>query len=128
MCITDFNNNSVAHITGGTASIVFAAASCFASQSLKVCIADRDADRLSNAASRLSALAPDGASSIMARETDVSNIDQLQKLKTLVRERFGGIDILMNNAGIHPVSTMFGSAESMARARSQRELTISCAI
>jgi NAD(P)-dependent dehydrogenase (short-subunit alcohol dehydrogenase family) len=112
MQIADFNNNSVAVITGGAAGIGFAAASRFAGQGLKVCIADRGVDRLSHAATLLSALAPDGASSIMTQETDVSSIDQLQKLKTLVRERFGGTDILMNNAGIQPGSTMFGPAES----------------
>ena len=112
MQIADFNKNSVAVITGGAAGIGFAAASRFAGQGLKVCIADRGVDRLSHAASLLSALAPDGASSIMTQETDVSSIDQLQKLKTLVRERFGGTDILMNNAGIQPGSTMFGPAES----------------
>ena len=112
MKIADFNNNSVAVITGGAAGIGFAAASRFARQGLKVCIADRGIARLSHAASRLSALAPDGASSIMTQETDVSSIEQLQKLKALVRERFGGTDILMNNAGIQPGSTMFGPAEN----------------
>jgi NAD(P)-dependent dehydrogenase (short-subunit alcohol dehydrogenase family) len=112
MQIADFNSNSVAVVTGGAAGIGFAAASRFAGQGLKVCIADRGVDRLSHAASLLSALAPDGASSIMTQETDVSSIDQLQKLKTLVRERFGGTDILLNNAGIQPGSAMFGPAES----------------
>ena len=109
------NKSSVAVITGGAAGIGFAAASRFASLGLKVCIADRGAERLSDAALRLVALAPDGASNIMAQETDVSNIEELQKLQSLVHERFGGTDILMNNAGIQPGSTMFGSAESWAR-------------
>ena len=108
------NKNSVAVITGGAAGIGFAAAARFASLGLKVCIADRGADRLSDAALRLAALAPDGASNIMAQETDVSNIDDLQKLQSLVHQRFGGTDILMNNAGIQPGSTMFGSTESWA--------------
>ena len=106
------NKNSVAVITGGAAGIGFAAAARFASSGLKVCIADKGKDRLSDAALRLAALAPDGASNIMAQETDVSKIEELQKLQSLVRERFGGTDILMNNAGIQPGSTMFGSTES----------------
>lgn len=106
------NRNSVAVITGGAAGIGFAAAARFASLGLKVCIADKGKDRLSKAALRLAALAPDGASNIMTQETDVSNINELQKLKSLVLERFGGTDILMNNAGIQPGSTMFGSTES----------------
>ena len=109
------NKSSVAVITGGAAGIGFAAASRFASLGLKVCIADRGPDRLTDAALRLVALAPDGASNIMARETDVSKIEELQKLQSLVHERFGGTDILMNNAGIQPGSTMFGSAENWAR-------------
>ena len=109
------NKSSVAVITGGAAGIGFAAASRFASLGLKVCIADRGPDRLTDAALRLVALAPDGASNIMAQETDVSKIEELQKLQSLVHERFGGTDILMNNAGIQPGSTMFGSAESWAR-------------
>jgi NAD(P)-dependent dehydrogenase (short-subunit alcohol dehydrogenase family) len=115
MQIADFNKNSVAVITGGAAGIGLAAASRFASLGLKVFIADRGIDRLSHAASLLSALAPGGASSIMTQETDVSSIDQLQKLKSLVGERFGGTDILMNNAGIQPGSAMFGPAESWKR-------------
>lgn len=106
------NRNSVAVITGGAAGIGFAAAARFASLGLKVCIADKGKDRLSKAALRLAALAPDGASNIMTQETDVSNINELQKLKSLVLERFGGTDILMNNAGIQPGSTMFGSTDS----------------
>ena len=109
------NKNSVAVITGGAAGIGFAAAARFASSGLKVCIVDKGKDRLSDAALRLAALAPDGASNIMAQETDVSKIEELQKLQSLVHERFGGTDILMNNAGIQPGSTMFGSAESWAR-------------
>lgn len=109
------NKSSVAVITGGAAGIGFAAASRFASLGLKVCIADRGPDRLTDAALRLVALAPDGASNIMAQETDVSKIEELQKLQSLVHERFGGTDILMNNAGIQPGSTMFGSAENWAR-------------
>ncbi len=106
------NKNSTAVITGGAAGIGFAAASHFACLGLKVCVADRGVDRLSHAASLLSALAPHGAPSIMTQEIDVSSIDQLHKLKASVDERFGGTDILMNNAGIQPGSAMFGPPES----------------
>jgi NAD(P)-dependent dehydrogenase (short-subunit alcohol dehydrogenase family) len=36
-------------------------------------------------------------------------------LESAVRKRFGGTDILMNNAGIQPGSTMFGPAENWQR-------------
>ena len=106
------STNSVAVITGGAAGIGLAAASRFASLGLKVCIADLGLERLLQASNLLAALAPSGASSIMTQETDVSSIEEVQKLKAAVHERFGGTDILMNNAGIQPGSTMFGSPES----------------
>jgi NAD(P)-dependent dehydrogenase (short-subunit alcohol dehydrogenase family) len=115
MQIADFNKTSVAVITGGAAGIGLAAASRFASLGLKVCIADRGVDRLVHAAALLSTLAPSGASSIMTQETDVSSTEEVQKLKAAVHEKFGGTDILMNNAGIQPGSTMFGSPESWKR-------------
>jgi NAD(P)-dependent dehydrogenase (short-subunit alcohol dehydrogenase family) len=102
----------VAVITGGAAGIGFAAASRFSSLGLKVCIADLGVERLFQAANLLAALAPSGASSIMTQETDVSSREEVQKLKAAVHKRFGGTDILMNNAGIQPGSTMFGSPES----------------
>jgi NAD(P)-dependent dehydrogenase (short-subunit alcohol dehydrogenase family) len=41
---------------------------------------------------------------------DVSRIDDVRKLELAVRQRFGGIDVLMNNAGIQPGSGIFGPA------------------
>jgi NAD(P)-dependent dehydrogenase (short-subunit alcohol dehydrogenase family) len=75
------SKNSVAVITGGAAGIGLAAASRFASLGLKVCIADRGVDRLAHAAALLSTLAPSGSSSIMTQETDISSIEEVQKLK-----------------------------------------------
>src|SRR5262249_26827095 len=49
------------------------------------------------------------------RAVDVSQIDQLRDLESAVRQRFGGTDILMNNAGIQPGSQMFGPAENWQR-------------
>jgi NAD(P)-dependent dehydrogenase (short-subunit alcohol dehydrogenase family) len=48
----------------------------------------------------------------MAMAADVSRIDDVKKLELAVRERFGGIDVLMNNAGVQPGSGMFGPAEN----------------
>jgi NAD(P)-dependent dehydrogenase (short-subunit alcohol dehydrogenase family) len=107
--------NSVAVITGGAAGIGFAAAMEFARNGLKVCIADIGEDRLSSAASVLAKAAPEGAASIMTVATDVSQAEQVRKLAASVRERFGGADILMNNAGVQPGSAMFGPAENWQR-------------
>jgi len=101
---------SVAVVTGGAAGIGFAAAMSFARLGLRVCIADLSRDRLSQAAGELSAAAPGGAADVMTWETDVSNRDDVQRLQAAVWERFGGVDVLMNNAGVQPGSGIFGPA------------------
>ncbi|SEE70090.1 hypothetical protein SAMN05519104_7118 [Rhizobiales bacterium GAS188] len=105
----------VAVVTGGAAGIGFAAAMRFARMGLKVCIADLGDDRLSRAADSLSAMAPSGAAGVMAMAADVSRVEDIRRLEAAVRERFGGTDILMNNAGIQPGSGMFGPAANWER-------------
>jgi NAD(P)-dependent dehydrogenase (short-subunit alcohol dehydrogenase family) len=107
--------NNVAVITGGASGIGLAAAMRFARLGLKVCIADVGADKLSQAAATLSEAAPAGAASVMTSVTDVSNRDDVTRLEAAVRERFGGTDVLMNNAGIQPGSGMFGPTETWQR-------------
>ena len=96
--------DNVAVITGGASGIGFAAAKRFAGFGMKVCIADLGGDRLAEAEARLSAAARGGDADVMAMAVDVSRIEQLAELEGAVRQRFGGTDILMNNAGIQPGS------------------------
>ena len=105
----------VAVITGGAAGIGFAAALRFARLGLRVCIADLGEDRLARAAAALAAAASDGAAGILALATDVSRVDEVRRLEAAVEDRFGGTDVLMNNAGIQPGSQMFGPAGSWER-------------
>ena len=107
--------NHVAVVTGGASGIGLAAAARFARLGMKVCIADLGTDRLGEAEAKLSAAAPEGAASIMVSSTDVSRVEDLSALELTVRKRFGGTDILMNNAGIQPGSQMFGPAENWQR-------------
>ncbi len=103
-------HNSVAVVTGGAAGIGLAAATKFARLGLRVCIADLGEERLASAASVLSGAASNGAASIMTMAADVSRIDDVRKLELAVLQRFGSIDVLMNNAGVQPGSGMFGPA------------------
>ena len=110
-----FTAGSVAVVTGGAAGIGLAAAKRFAQLGLRVCIADLGADRLARAAQEVAILAAHGADDVMAIETDVSRVEDLLRLEAAVQDRFGGTDILMNNAGIQPGSTMFGPAANWER-------------
>jgi NAD(P)-dependent dehydrogenase (short-subunit alcohol dehydrogenase family) len=106
---------SVAVVTGGAAGIGLAAARRFAGLGLRVAIADLGADRLGRAAEEIAASSPGGAGDVMTLETDVSRVDDVRRLEAEVRERFGGSDVLMNNAGIQPGSGIFGPAENWQR-------------
>jgi NAD(P)-dependent dehydrogenase (short-subunit alcohol dehydrogenase family) len=107
--------NNVAVITGGASGIGLAAAVRFAELGMKVCIADIGADRLKDAAATLSSVAPGGAASVMTATVDVSRADDVAGLETAVQKKFGGTDILMNNAGIQPGSKMLGPLENWQR-------------
>ena len=107
--------NHVAVITGGASGIGLAAAMRFAGLGMKVCIADLGSERLAAAEAKLSSAARGGAADIMAVTVDVSRVEQMSELEAAVQKRFGGTDILMNNAGISPGAKMFGPLENWQR-------------
>ncbi|WP_027573529.1 SDR family oxidoreductase [Bradyrhizobium sp. WSM1743] len=105
--------DNVAVITGGASGIGFAAAIAFARAEMKVCIADVDETRLAEAATKLSSVTV--AANVMTLAVDVGKVESMTELERAVRERFGGTDILMNNAGIQPGSTLFGEPDNWQR-------------
>ena len=104
--------DSVAVVAGGAAGIGLAAAEAFARHGMAVSIADQAPDKLNLAERRLRDA---GARDVLVSETDVSDIEAVAVYESLVAERFGGADILMNNAGIQPGSGMFDDAEAWRR-------------
>src|SRR5437879_1092191 len=106
---------NVAVITGGASGIGLAAAMRFAALGMKVCIADLGTNRLAEAEARIAAVAPGGGADVMVAAVDVSRIEDVSGLERAVRQRFGGTDILMNNAGIQPGSQTFGPLEDWQR-------------
>ena len=91
------NKHSVAVITGAASGIGLAAATKFASLGMRLVVVDRNAEKL---AVTETALRNAGAADVMVATTDVSDRAAIEALKTDVTERFGGVNILMNNAGI----------------------------
>ena len=110
-----FTRNTVAVITGGASGIGLAAAKAFAAMGMKVCIADLGAERLLTAANAVAAVSSEGADAVLSVETDVSRPDDLKRLEDAVNDRFGGVDLLMNNAGIGLGSTLLGPVEAWQR-------------
>jgi short chain dehydrogenase len=102
----------MAVVTGGASGIGLAAAKAFVRLGLRLCIADLGEERLAAAASAVSAVASGGVAHVMTVAIDVSRVEEVTRLETAVRERFGGTDVLMNNAGVQPGSAMFGPREN----------------
>lgn len=98
---------SVAVITGGASGIGLAAAKRFAAMGLRVCIADRGAERMDRAHKEINEVPGCGADHVAALETDVSRSEDLARLHQFVQNRWGHVDVLMNNAGIQPGSSLF---------------------
>ena len=104
MSIEALKSSNVAVITGGASGIGLAAAIEFAKRGLRICIADLGSGRLAAAAKAVK----DSGGEVMTAECDVSRFADLSALEASARARFGRIDVLMNNAGVQPGSTMFG--------------------
>jgi NAD(P)-dependent dehydrogenase (short-subunit alcohol dehydrogenase family) len=82
-------------VTGAAKGIGQAAARRFAALGARVALLDRDADALGRAA------APDSPESTLLLNADVAVGQEAADAVATVTERFGGIDVLVNNAGIH---------------------------
>ena len=79
----------VAVITGGASGIGLAAAMRFVKAGMKVCIADIEAERLEQAATKLSSVAG-GSANVMTAVVDVSRIDALQELERTCKSDLAG--------------------------------------
>ncbi|MES2970045.1 MAG: SDR family NAD(P)-dependent oxidoreductase [Pseudomonadota bacterium] len=104
---------ATALVTGGAAGIGLAIAQRFARAGMRVCLADLGTDRLMAARAALLAQVP--GADVMVQDTDVSDLAAVQALEKVVTTRFGGVDVLVNNAGIQPGSTIFGPPDNWQR-------------
>ncbi|MDX1770400.1 MAG: SDR family NAD(P)-dependent oxidoreductase, partial [Planococcaceae bacterium] len=89
-------HNQVAIITGGANGIGYAAVERFAEEGAKVVLADYDEATGIDAASKLR----DSGYDVTFIQVDVANRESVQQLIDRTVETYGGIDILINNAGI----------------------------
>jgi NAD(P)-dependent dehydrogenase (short-subunit alcohol dehydrogenase family) len=69
---------------------------------MRVCMADLSAPALEAAAAEVAAASPKGAAAVIAVPTDVSRLDQVEKLRDAAYDAFGEVAVLMNNAGTAP--------------------------
>jgi NADP-dependent 3-hydroxy acid dehydrogenase YdfG len=89
-------------ITGASSGMGEATALLLAERGAKVVLGARRADRLQALAGRIA----DAGGAAAYAPTDVTKRDDLTALVALAQERFGGLDVIINNAGIGPISAM----------------------
>jgi meso-butanediol dehydrogenase / (S,S)-butanediol dehydrogenase / diacetyl reductase len=80
-------------ITGGASGIGAATAARFLEEGSAVCVLDRDAEALKKIQQELPGLAA-------LLDADVSNLKQVQAAYAEAIRRMGGVDVVVNNAGI----------------------------
>ncbi|NCF17873.1 MAG: SDR family NAD(P)-dependent oxidoreductase [Haliea sp.] len=86
-----FQPGKVAVITGGADGIGLAAARHYQSIGMQVCIADVSQEKLDQARSQLG--------EVLAVTTDVASMADMERLRDSAFERYGQVNVLMNNAG-----------------------------
>ena len=92
----------VVAITGASSGIGEATALLLAERGAKVVLGARGSDRLEALADRIEA---SGGKAAYAR-TDVKRREDLSNLVGLAIERYGKLDVLVNNAGVAPISLL----------------------
>src|SRR5437667_5005865 len=92
----------VVAITGASSGIGEATALLLAGRGAKVVLGARGANRLAALAARIA----DAGGEAVYAPTDVKRRDDVAGLVGLACERFGKLDVLVNNAGIMPVSPL----------------------
>lgn len=93
-------NGQTAVITGGAQGLGFAIAQRFVAEGARVVLGDLNLEATEDAAQRL------GSDVAVAVRTDVTSSAEIDALVGVAVERFGGLDIMVNNAGITRDATM----------------------
>jgi NAD(P)-dependent dehydrogenase (short-subunit alcohol dehydrogenase family) len=102
---------ATAVVTGAASGIGLVAVRKLASFGLRVCMVDLGGARLDEAEAAQRAMGFD----VVAVATDVADRDDVLRLAQKVKDMFGTVSVLMNNAGIQPGSTIFGDSENWDR-------------
>jgi NAD(P)-dependent dehydrogenase (short-subunit alcohol dehydrogenase family) len=89
-------NNKRIFITGGASGLGKAVAIKFAAKGFKVCIGDVNNERGQEAETELKAYAPDA----FYIYCDVTSSDDLENARSQLEARWGGVDVVVNNAGV----------------------------
>ena len=94
--------NKVVIITGASSGIGEGTARVLAEQGAKVVLGARRTDRLEKIAAEIRA----AGGQVEYRALDVTSLEDTQAFVAFAREKFGSIDVIVNNAGLMPLSPL----------------------
>ncbi|CAN7389967.1 SDR family oxidoreductase [Pararhizobium sp. LjRoot235] len=94
--------NKVVVITGASSGLGEATARHLAERGASVVLGARRGDRIDALAAELTAK----GYSVVAVQTDVTNRDQVKNLVDAAVQKFGRIDVMLNNAGLMPLAPL----------------------
>lgn len=103
--------NRVVAITGAAGGIGSALARCFAAEGARLALMDRDEAGVRRLAESLVA----GGTDAIGLACDVTDPDACARAFAAATERFGGVDVLVNNAGITHVGRFAETRASVLR-------------
>jgi NAD(P)-dependent dehydrogenase (short-subunit alcohol dehydrogenase family) len=89
--------NKVAVITGAGGGIGEATAKLFASEGAKIAVVDINIEQAERVAKEIG----EAGGEALALKLDVSSREEVEKMVSDVKDKFGRIDVLVNNAGIN---------------------------
>ena len=93
-------------VTGASSGIGAATARALAAAGASVTIAARRTDRLETLAAEIRA----ARGSVAVQATDMRREDDIRRMFATARERFGGVDVLVNNAGLGRATSLASGA------------------
>jgi NAD(P)-dependent dehydrogenase (short-subunit alcohol dehydrogenase family) len=96
--MNDFLNGKRALVTGASEGIGFAISKALLAHGAQVLICSRNGEKLEHAGAKLHEAAPQAK--LYSHPADVSNSEHVAALFHAVDQQLGGLDILINNAGL----------------------------
>jgi 3-oxoacyl-[acyl-carrier protein] reductase len=117
--VSDYVKGKIVIITGGSSGFGLEAARILLERGAKVAITGRNADRLKAAAEDLK-----GGENLLAVQADARNTDDWKRLLKQTADKFGRIDVLVNN---HGAGVKIAPTEEMDDASIQEALDVNIA-